>query len=208
MTSHLIPFAAFAAVLVAIPGPAVVLVLKCTVVRGRGLAITTALGVLTADFIWATASVIGLTALLVSSEFAFQLVRYAGAAYLIYLGLRLILRPSVHAQEDAAAGASAQTHYRRRAFAEGFLNDLSNPKTVIVYASVIPQFLGNSGTPADLFVLGMVFASLGFVSLLAYAFVFGATRSVLVRGRLMRAIMRASGVVLAAFGVGLVAESS
>lgn len=211
MTSHVVAFAALAAVLVVVPGPAVLLVLKSAVLRGRCSAVVTAFGVLVADLIWATASILGLTALLVSSQLAFDLVRVAGAAYLVYLGAGLLLRPSVGGAVPGS-GPSAErigpgpTVGRRRAFVEGLVNDLSNPKTVIVYASVIPQFLGPSGTPLDLFVLGLVFAVLGFVSLLAYALVFGAARGLLARGRLMRTLMRVSGAVLVGFGAGLLIE--
>src|SRR4051812_14731816 len=123
-------FAALAAVLVVIPGPAVILVLKSAMLRGRGSAVATGLGVLAADLIWATASVIGLTALLVSSQFALNVVRVAGAAYLFYLGVRLLRTRefSLSVGEDAS-GPSKVTPVR--AFGQGFLCDMSNPKTVL-----------------------------------------------------------------------------
>src|SRR4051794_22846321 len=141
--------------------------------RGRGSALVTALGVLAADLIWATASVVGLTALLVSSQLALDAVRVAGAAYLFYLGVRLLRTRESKMSVDAAAGGPRSVTLRR-AFGEGFLCDLSNPKTVLVYASVIPQFLTASSTGADAFVLGVVFAALGFASSASYALVFGA----------------------------------
>ena len=204
MPPHLLAFAGLAAVLVAIPGPAVVLVMKSAVARGRRTAIVTALGVLAADLVWVLASVVGLTALLVSSRTAFEVLRYAGAAYLLYLGVRLLLTRDV----DALRGSVAlPTVTWRRAFVEGLLCDLSNPKTLIVFASVIPQFLavGSSG-PLDALVLGVVFAVLGFGSLLVYAAVFGVARGLVSRTRVFRAVMRGGGALLAAFGVGLVVE--
>jgi threonine/homoserine/homoserine lactone efflux protein len=89
--SSLLAFTALSAVLVVIPGPAVMLVLKHALTRGQVPALFTAAGVLVADLVWAMASVVGLTALLVSSQIAFDLVRYLGAAYLTYLGVRLML---------------------------------------------------------------------------------------------------------------------
>jgi len=206
VSSTILAFVGLAIVLVAIPGPAVILVLKSAMIRGRRPAIVTACGVLTADLIWATASVVGLTALLVSSQVAFDVVRIAGAAYLIYLGVRLFLARPQNAGGAAGLDVATQLPHRRRSFVEGFLNDLSNPKTVIVYASVIPQFAGPSSTPADLFVLGVVFALLGFISLSAYAIVFGAARGVIRHGRLMRGFLRVSGGLLTAFGIGLLVE--
>jgi threonine/homoserine/homoserine lactone efflux protein len=175
-------FAAMSAVLVAIPGPAVILVLKNAMLRGRGSAIVTALGVLVADLIWATASVIGLIALLVSSQLALDVVRVAGAAYLFYLGVRL-LRTREFDMSTVDGEAGRLSHVTPgRAFGEGFLCDLSNPKTVLVYASVIPQFLTSSSSGSDAFVLGVVFAALGFASSVVYALVFGAAERCSARG--------------------------
>jgi threonine/homoserine/homoserine lactone efflux protein len=199
-------FAALSVVLIAVPGPAVVLVLKSAVLRGRGSAFLTALGVLSADLIWATASMLGLTALLVSSQLAFDAVRIVGAAYLIYLGTRLLRtrRFDLASAESDAGQVVAVTP--RRAFAEGFVNDLSNPKTVLIYASIIPQFLTASSSGSDAFVLGVVFALLGFAALSAYAMVFGAARTLLSKGRVMRTVLRGSGGILVLFGGALLVE--
>lgn len=198
-------FAALAAVLVVIPGPAVILVLKSAMLRGRGSAVVTGLGVLTADLIWATASVIGLTALLVSSQVALDVVRVAGAAYLFYLGVRLMRTREFNVAVEADAGGPSKVS-TARAFGEGFLCDMSNPKTVLVYASVIPQFLNASSSGVDAFVLGVVFATLGFVTSLFYALVFGTARTLLSNRRVMRNLLRGSGGILVLFGVGLLVE--
>jgi len=95
---------------------------------------------------------------------------------------------------------------RRRAFGEGFLCDLSNPKTVLVYASVIPQFLTASNSPSGAFVLGVIFALLGFLSLLVYALVFSAAGAFLSNGRLMRNLLRGSGGILVFCGAGLLLD--
>jgi len=202
--AHLLAFAGLCAVLVAIPGPAVVLVMKSAVARGRRTALVTAAGVFVADLIWVLASVVGLTALLVSSQTAFEVLRYAGAAYLLYLGVRLLLTRDVDSLRGSVTLPSVTW---RRAFTEGLLCDLSNPKTLIVFASVIPQFLavGSSG-PLDALVLGVVFAVLGFGSLLIYSVVFGAARGLVSQARVFRAVMRGGGALLAAFGVALVVE--
>ena len=204
MPAHLLAFAGLCAVLVAIPGPAVVLVMKSAIARGRRTALVTACGVFVADLVWVLASVVGLTALLVSSRTAFEVLRYAGAAYLLYLGVRLLLTRDI----DALRGSVGPPRVTwRRAFVEGLLCDLSNPKTLIVFASVIPQFLavGSSG-PLDALALGVVFAVLGFASLLVYTVVFGAARGLVSRARVFRAVMRGGGALLAAFGVVLVVE--
>jgi threonine/homoserine/homoserine lactone efflux protein len=193
------------AVLVAIPGPAVILVLKNAMLCGRGSAIVTALGVLVADLIWATASVVGLIALLVASQLALDVVRVAGAAYLFYLGVRLLRTREFDMSVDGETGRPSHVT-PGRAFGEGFLCDLSNPKTVLVYASVIPQFLTASSSGSDAFALGVVFAALGFASSVVYALVFGAARTLLSKGRVMRNVLRSSGGILMFFGIGLLVE--
>lgn len=116
------------------------LVLKHALTRGRVPALFTAAGVLVADLIWATASVVGLTALLVSSQIAFDLVRYLGAVYLIYLGVRLILARGTliasdppELRDEARRPLERVRHRGLSGFRVGLFSDLSNPKTVIVF---------------------------------------------------------------------------
>jgi threonine/homoserine/homoserine lactone efflux protein len=203
--SSLPAFAALSAVLVVIPGPAVMLVLKHALSRGRRPALHTACGVLVADLVWAAASVAGLSALLVSSQIAFDVVRYLGAAYLVYLGVQLMLaRGSLLPTDAHAVGRRAPSGLR--GFREGLLSDLSNPKTMIVFTSVIPQFLGSGAGPLDALVLGVTFAAIGFLSLAAYALAFGAAAGLMRNARATRALLRTGGAILATFGIGLALE--
>ncbi|GEL19142.1 LysE family translocator [Pseudonocardia asaccharolytica] len=205
--SHLWSFIALVAVLVAIPGPAVTLIMKNAVIRGSRVAFLTAAGILVADLVWVLASLVGLTAVLVASEPAFLAVKLLGAAYLAYLGVRLLLsRHDTPATTPDAAIASAATG-GIKAFREGVICDLSNPKTVLVFASVIPQFLPAGHTFADAAILGVTFALVGFTSLAVYALVFSHVRYALNRPRLRKMLLRASGGILIAFGVGLAVES-
>jgi threonine/homoserine/homoserine lactone efflux protein len=206
MAAHLVAFLLLIAVLVAIPGPAVVLIMKHAVLRGRRSALLTASGVLTADLVWVGASVTGVTALLVASRPAFEALRFIGAAYLVYLGVRLLLRRGAAQQPVSARSGDAPTGSGRRAFREGVLCDLSNPKTLLVFTSVIPQFVPSHGGALDVALLGVIFALLGFVSLLIYAVVLGTTHRVVRRPRLSSALLRLSGAALVAFGVGLALE--
>jgi threonine/homoserine/homoserine lactone efflux protein len=211
--SSLLAFAALSAVLVVIPGPAVMLVLKHALTRGRVPALFTAVGVLVADLIWAMASVVGLTALLVSSQIAFDVVRYVGAVYLLYLGVRLMLARGTlipaearKSRDDARRPVGPVRHRGLRGFREGLFSDLSNPKTVIVFTSVIPQFLNTSASPVDALILGVTFAMIGCLSLAAYGLAFGAAAGILRNARVTRAILRVGGLTLAAFGIGLAVE--
>jgi threonine/homoserine/homoserine lactone efflux protein len=201
----LIPFIAFAAVLTVIPGPAIVLIMKSAVLRGRGSSILTASGLFTGDLVWATASVAGLTALLVTYRPAFEALRFIGAAYLIYLGVRLLFRRKNPDINRADPSPTVQRSYGR-AYSEGLFCELSNPKTLVVFTSVIPPFLPAGAGPADVALFGIVFALVGLCTCLAYAVAFSASRRLAQRPKATDVLMRTSGGILTAFGVGLVVE--
>ncbi len=192
-------FVLLAAALVAVPGPAVTLVVKNAVAHGWRSALAASAGVFAADLVWVAASVAGVTAVIVASETAFAALRLAGAAYLVYLGVRLLFgREAGVAPAVEPGGLSV-----RRSFAEGVVCDLSNPKTALVFTSVLPQFLDRGATAADVAALGLTFAALGALSLLVWAALGAASRRALALARVRSAVMRASGAVLVGFGLRL-----
>jgi threonine/homoserine/homoserine lactone efflux protein len=206
---HVLSFIALTGLLVAIPGPAVILILKSTLLRGRRSAMLVAVGVLGGDLVWAAAAVGGVTAVVIASRPAFEALRLAGAAYLIYLGLKLLLGRADHlvVTDRVATGMVASSG--RRSFGEGMLCELSNPKTLVVFTSVIPQFLSGGADAAAVAGYGVLFALLGFASLTVYVAVVGRTRQAVGRrSRLPRILLRGSGGVLTLFGVGLLADRS
>lgn len=203
MTPGLWTFVALAAVIVFTPGPAVVLILKSALGRGASSALVTAAGVFVADLIWVAVSVVGLTAILLSSAIGFNLVRAAGAAYLLFLGIRLLLTREAAMLVDASQSAAVGVSWPQ-AFQEGFFSELSNPKSIVVYASVIPQFVRPEHPVADVVLLGVIFAVLGFVSLLSYAVLFGVAEVMLTRPKLTQNLLRAAGVLLIVFALGLI----
>ena len=107
--SHYFAFVALVAVLVLIPGPAVILIMQKAVTTGYRGALRVAAGVLAADLVWAAAAAAGVSAVIVASEPAFLALRFAGAAYLIYLGARLLLTPRDKLLPAAAAGEKDET---------------------------------------------------------------------------------------------------
>ena len=203
-------FALLAAVLVAIPGPAVTLVMKQSLMKGRPEAFKTAAGVFSADLFWVAASVVGLTAVIVASQPVFQAIRVLGAIYLCWLGATLLFRRRRKrrrsSRAESTSGEPARA-LRLSPFAEGVMCDLSNPKTLLVFTSVIPQFLpSDGGNVVQATVLGVTFASLGFGSLVFYSLVFGRVGLAGMESRLGDAILRASGAVLIFFGIRLAVE--
>jgi len=204
---RLVSFVGVTALLTAIPGPAIVLIMKSAVLRGRRSAMTTAVGMFLGDLVWVAASVAGLTAVLVASRPAFEGLRFVGAAYLIYLGLRLMLRRGGRLLVSSAEPGVGRLSVRH-AFGEGVLCELSNPKTVVVFTSVIPPFLPGGSGPLDLAVFGVLFAVVGLASCLAYALVLGTSRRTVRRPQLADGLLRVSGGVLVGFGAGLAVEGA
>lgn len=207
--SHYCAFVALVAVLVLIPGPAVILVMQKAMTIGYPGALRVAVGVLTADLVWAAAAAAGVSAVIVACEPAFLTLRFAGAAYLIYLGVRLLLAPKEKLLPSALARREDETVTqagRPRAFRRGFLCDMTNPKTLVVVTGVIPQFVPAGSAPFLPALLGVTFAALGFASLALYSLVLGRAGGVIRRPRLARRLIRGSGGVLVGFGVALAAE--
>ncbi|WP_027008338.1 LysE family translocator [Conexibacter woesei] len=198
-----------ALVLVALPGPATTLVMKNALTRGPRSALVTSAGVFSADLVWMAASVVGLTAVLVASAPAFTAIRLIGAAYLVFIGVRLLLARGAFGEEPAAGESRAAVVPvpARRAFREGLLCDLSNPKTLLVFTSVIPQFLGHDASPLDLAAFGLVFATAGLASLVAYTIIFSRARRATRHPRVRTTLLRLGGAILIAFGIRVAVES-
>ena len=197
-------FAGAALVLLVIPGPAVLYIVGRSVAQGRRAGLVSVLGIHTATFIHVLAAALGLSVLLLSSALAFSIVKYAGAAYLIWLGLRKIFGPA------ETAGADELPRYSHaRLFRDGFVVNLLNPKTALFFFAFLPQFVdvGRGHAAMQITLLGFVFAVLGFCTDSAYALLAGTAGDWLKRSRGYLKFERyGSGVLF--IGLGLVAAFS
>jgi threonine/homoserine/homoserine lactone efflux protein len=199
--STLLLFVGASLALLAIPGPAVIYVVTRSIEHGRAAGMTSMLGVETGTFAYALAAAAGLSGLIAASVTAFTIVKYAGAAYLIYLGVRKLLERE-QVQDAVAAG-------RSRLFLKGALVQLLNPKIAIFFVAFMPQFVDRSGGPvaAQILVLGSIFTLLAILSDGAYVLLAGALGGWLRSGRRARSWMaRFSGGVY--IGLGLTAALS
>jgi threonine/homoserine/homoserine lactone efflux protein len=192
-------FSVAALVLLVIPGPAVLYIVSQSVSRGRLAGLVSMLGIQAGGLVHVSAAAAGLSALLVRSALAFSIVKYAGAAYLVYLGLRRLLGR----EEDAAAGVPRETRLRRL-FAQGIVVNVLNPKTALFFFAFLPQFVDTDrgGVAFQILILGLVFILLAIVSDGAYAVAAGSAAGWM-RGRpaFLRAERWASGGVLVGLGV-------
>jgi threonine/homoserine/homoserine lactone efflux protein len=192
-------FLAGAMILLVIPGPAVFYILSRTIGQGRKAGVVSASGIAVGTLIHATAAALGLSAILVSSARAFHIVQFAGALYLIFLGLRTLL-----SRDDVPLTSIAATHRLSRVFGQGVLVNLLNPKTALFFLAFLPQFVDTSRghVSAQIFFLGGSFALLGLLSDSSWAMLAG-TLAGRLRGSLhwRRAQKNISGGALIALGV-------
>jgi threonine/homoserine/homoserine lactone efflux protein len=208
MIASLLAFLAVAIVVIVTPGPDTAMTIRNTLLGGRAGGIATALGISTGQLIWATAASVGVVALLVASEPVFMMVKYAGAAYLVYLGSQAVIAAiwprTSHSAECGTGTARAPTWMS--AYFQGLASNLGNPKMAVFFASVLPQFAVDGPFLVSWFaLLGIVFSCLTLFWLAFYAVVLAAA------GRFMRPLLRRtieafSGAVLIALGLRLAAE--
>jgi threonine/homoserine/homoserine lactone efflux protein len=194
--STLLVFIGTSLALLAVPGPAVIYVVTRSVDQGRRAGIVSMLGVETATFAYALAAAVGLTGLIAASELGFTVVKYAGAAYLVYLGVRKLL------ERDDALGVVADGS--SRLFLKGLLVQLLNPKIAIFFLAFLPQFVDSSGGPvaAQILVLGTIFTLLAVLSDSAYALLAGGVGGWLrTSARARRGLAKLSGGVYIALGL-------
>ena len=160
----LVAFLAASFVLAVTPGPGVVYIVARTLAQGRGAGLASVAGVAAGNLGNAVGAALGLAALFAVSSLAFSVVKYAGAAYLIYLGIKALRRPVA----VAAPGEFAAPRKRRIA-RDGFLVALLNPKTALFFAAFLPQFI-DPARPAALqgALLGVVFVAVAALTDSAY----------------------------------------
>jgi threonine/homoserine/homoserine lactone efflux protein len=166
--STLLLFAGASFALLVVPGPAVVYVVMRSLDQGRTAGIVSVLGVETGTFAYALAAAAGLTGLIAASEIGFTIVKYAGAAYLVHLGVRKLLERDE--PQDARPSA------RSRLYLSGLLVQLLNPKIAIFFLAFLPQFVDASNGPVaiQMLLLGTIFTLLALLSDGAYALLAGA----------------------------------
>lgn len=193
-------FIAACIIVLAIPGPTVVLVLSYALGHGRRAAVATVTGVMLGDFIAMTLSVAGLGALLAASAALFDLVRLAGAAYLVWLGLRLWRSP---VGLGAPGGRPAVAQPARRIFAHAFAVTALNPKSIVFFVAFVPQFIqADRPLLPQIMVLEASFVGLAGINAALYALAGAAARSTIRKPGLQRAVNRIGGSALIAAGAG------
>jgi threonine/homoserine/homoserine lactone efflux protein len=195
---QLAAFLGVSLVVIVTPGQDTALTIRNTLLAGRRGGLLTALGVVTGQLTWAVAASAGLSAVLIASKPVFTGLKISGAAYLVFLGVQA-LYAAVRGRPIRADGARRSASYR-----QGVLSNLGNPKMVVFFTSLLPQFASSFG---GMLVLGAVFASLTLAWLSFYGFAIARAKALLLRARVQRTLDALSGLVLVAFGVRLASEA-
>jgi len=205
MMQLLLLFVAASGLLTITPGVDTVMVLRTSTATGPQGGAAASAGICLGLLVWGMSAAFGLTALLAASELAFAIVKWAGAAYLVYLGVKLLIKPrAILATSQAATGSSAMSPASGGAFHRGFLSNILNPKVGVFYITFLPQFIPHGVNVAafSLLLAGIhVLLTLAWFSLLiALTVPLGRFLS---RPRVVRNLDRVTGCVFVGFGLKL-----
>ena len=196
---HWIAFAAASAILLAIPGPTILLVISYALGHGRKSTAATVAGVALGDFTSMTASMLGLGALLAASAMLFTVLKWIGAAYLIYLGVKLWRAPVAERAENAA---DAPAERPLRIFLHTYIVTALNPKSIVFFVAFLPQFLDVT-KPAlpQMAIFEITFLTLATLNATLYALMASMARQTIRRPAVQRAVNRTGGSLLIGAGV-------
>ena len=202
--TSIVTFIAAASLLTITPGLDTALILRTVATRGPRQAVLAGVGIATGCFGWATLVALGLGALLAASQLAYTVLRWVGAAYLIWVGYKMLRHP-----RQSLLSAQTSASQDGAAFTTGLLTNLLNPKVGVFYVSFLPQFVPQGVAVAPyILLLGAIHAILGVIW---FGCLITATRPlsrVLQRPRVVKACDRLTGGMFVAFGVGLAAQRS
>lgn len=208
MIDHFFAFIGIAVLVIVTPGSDTALVIRNALVGGHRAGVVTSVGVVTGQAIWTLLTSTGGVALLRTSALVLTVIKFAGAAYLVSLGIQALgsaLRLKVKAgpPDDGSPGSM----FYSVAFRQGVINNLANPKSLLFFASLMPQFIlpGRHAVIAFL-VLGLIFCLLTLTWLAFYSFVVAKVGDILRQGTLRRILGALTGVSLVAFGVLMAVE--
>jgi threonine/homoserine/homoserine lactone efflux protein len=209
VNSDLFGFAVMSVVLSVTPGPDTMLVLSNTMAGGTKQGIATTLGVKAGTITHSLLAAVGVAAILMKFAAFYTVMKAVGAAYLIALGVLTVVKALSNGRANGAPGPGAQVKNGLRCFTEGYLSNILNPKVVVFYVAVLPQFVG-PGDPVFITTakLASIHIGVSFLWLVSVSFFVGTARKWLTRPEVRRAIGAVSGLAIAGFGLKLALSRS
>ena len=204
---NLLLFVPAMALLVMLPGPDFALVSRVALLEGPRAGKAAACGVALGITVHTACAIAGISAIIAASAPLFQLLKYAGAAYLFWLGIQSFRQKAQPLQEDAVPGDGAAAPHAvplRRAFRQGFLTNALNPKAILYFLVLLPQFMAADVAAApQLLEMGAITAVECLVWYLFLAQILGRVRRVFANPRVQRWLHRVTGAVFLGFGLRL-----
>jgi threonine/homoserine/homoserine lactone efflux protein len=203
MEARLLAFIGIATVLTVTPGPDMALVARVAFGRGHVAAWLASLGVVSGHLFWGVASGLGVAAMLSASATLYAILRFVGAAYLVWLGVRALLSGS--AVHNETAGPSLTSNIG--AYRQGLISNLLNPKVGVFYTTFLPQFIGPE-QPVFLtsLLLAALFALIVTTWLAVYVLILAKAGEIFLRPSVRRVMERITGAVLVGLGIRLAME--
>lgn len=195
--STIFAFCVATVALLLIPGPAVLYILNRSIADGRRVGLAAVAGLEVGDAIQVTFAAVGLSAVLAASATLFNIVKWAGVVYLVYTGVRTLLKVPTAVDADQAAVTTQQ------AFRQGIIVNALNPKTALFFLSIFPQFVDTNATHANLqsLFLGVIFVVLATIFNGSYSLMASGLRHLLLRGNTLPFIQRyVSGMLFVGLG--------
>ncbi|WP_084106253.1 LysE family translocator [Demequina sp. NBRC 110056] len=205
----LLAFAALSFVVIAIPGPSVLFIVGRALQHGRREALLSVVGNAGGFVVFAVLVAVGVGAIIAASAVAFTVLKMAGGLYLIYLGVQAVRHRREGLDVLAADALAAPAVSSRRVLAESFVVGVTNPKTLVFVAAVLPQFVEPAAGPAwaQILLLGLVFTVIAIVCDGTYALAASGARRWFARSpRRIASVRAAGGAMMAALGVALIAS--
>jgi len=196
-------------VLLLVPGPSVLYVSEQTIDRGLRTGMLSTLGLACGDLVQVLAAVIGLSVLVASSPVAFEVVKYAGAAYLVWLGIRRLRTPTKPPEPSGTQGSPVPA---RRVFTEGLIVNALNPKSTLFFLAFLPSFVDSEhgATWSQTLLLGLIFAVVGIATNSGWALLSSIIRGRAQQSKIFQHAQRyvGGGVLLALAGVAVTTGAS
>jgi homoserine/homoserine lactone efflux protein len=194
-------FSGTEALLCLTPGPAVLFVLSYGLARGGRASLWANAGILTANTFYFVLSALGLGAVLLASHDVFTVIKYLGAAYLVYLGARTIYGAGLALQADSVARATTEGW---RTLTRGFALQAANPKALIFFVALLPQFIdANKAVAPQVVILGVTSVVIEFFVLAAYGYLAARAATIAREPKFVTVTNRVSGGMLVAAGAGI-----
>ncbi len=204
MPSHLLVYLGVVVAIALLPGPDTAVVTKNALIHGREAAVGSAFGINAGLMVWTLATALGVAELLRRSATVYDLLKLAGALYLIWIGLRALWASRRTAADAVSRSSDGRATDSRGGFRQGLLSNLANPKVGIFFTSLLPQFVSaHAAALPQMLMLGGIFISFNLVWMSGYALAAVRLSHVLSRTRVKATIDRVSGLVLVGVGVGL-----